>query len=118
MRRLENKVAIVFGAGSVGPGWGNGKATATLFAREGATVVREFSPEAGPEVTEGGHHLGVITSGGPSPSLGGGVAMAYLPYDHREPGTKVQVVVRGRPQTAEVVPMPFHPHRYHRKAKV
>ena len=84
-------------------------------AREGSTVVREFSPEAGPEVTEDGHHLGVITSGGPSPSLGGGVAMAYLPYDHRQPGTKVQVVVRGRTQTAEVVPMPFHPHRYHRK---
>jgi len=37
--RLDNKVAIVFGAGSVGPGWGNGKATATLFAREGARVV-------------------------------------------------------------------------------
>ncbi len=87
-------------------------------AREGATVVREFSPEAGPEVTEDGRHLGVITSGGPSPSLGGGVAMAYLPYDHREPGTKVQVVVRGRSQTAEVAPMPFHPHRYHRKPKV
>ena len=86
-------------------------------AREGATVVREFSPEAGPEVTEDGHHLGIITSGGPSPSLGGGVAMAYLPYDHREPGTKVQVVVRGRSQTAEVVPLPFHPHRYHRKPK-
>ena len=86
-------------------------------AREGATVVREFTPEAGPEVSEAGHHLGAITSGGPSPSLGGGVAMAYLPYDHREPGTQVQVVVRGRSQTAEVVPMPFHPHRYHRKAK-
>jgi len=38
-KRLEGKVAIVFGAGSVGPGWGNGKATATLFAREGARVV-------------------------------------------------------------------------------
>ena len=37
--RLESKVALVFGAGSVGPGWGNGKATATLFAREGAAVV-------------------------------------------------------------------------------
>jgi len=36
--RLQDKVAIVFGAGSVGPGWGNGKATATLFAREGAEV--------------------------------------------------------------------------------
>jgi NAD(P)-dependent dehydrogenase (short-subunit alcohol dehydrogenase family) len=37
--RLEGKVAIVTGAGSVGPGWGNGKATAALFAREGAKVL-------------------------------------------------------------------------------
>ena len=37
--RLEGKVAIITGAGSVGPGWGNGKAAATLFAREGAKVV-------------------------------------------------------------------------------
>jgi len=36
--RLKNKVAIVTGAGSVGPGWGNGKATSVLFAREGAKV--------------------------------------------------------------------------------
>jgi NAD(P)-dependent dehydrogenase (short-subunit alcohol dehydrogenase family) len=38
-RRLEGKVALVFGAGASGPGWGNGKATAVLFAREGARVV-------------------------------------------------------------------------------
>lgn len=36
--RLKNKVALVTGAGSVGPGWGNGKATAVLFAREGAKI--------------------------------------------------------------------------------
>ena len=36
--RLKDKVAIVTGAGSVGPGWGNGKAAAVLFAREGARV--------------------------------------------------------------------------------
>jgi NAD(P)-dependent dehydrogenase (short-subunit alcohol dehydrogenase family) len=36
--RLEGKVAMVTGAGSSGPGWGNGKATAVLFAREGAKV--------------------------------------------------------------------------------
>jgi NAD(P)-dependent dehydrogenase (short-subunit alcohol dehydrogenase family) len=36
--RLPNKVAIVTGVGSSGPGWGIGKATAALFAREGATV--------------------------------------------------------------------------------
>ncbi len=36
--RLKDKVAIVTGAGSVGPGWGNGKAASVLFAREGAKV--------------------------------------------------------------------------------
>lgn len=37
--RLQDKVALVTGAGSVGPGWGNGKATAVLFARHGARVL-------------------------------------------------------------------------------
>src|SRR5215472_8243155 len=37
--RLQNKIALVVGAGSIGPGWGNGKATAVLFAREGAKVL-------------------------------------------------------------------------------
>jgi len=37
--RLEGKAAIVTGAGSSGPGLGTGKATAILFAREGAQVV-------------------------------------------------------------------------------
>lgn len=36
--RLADKVAMVVGAGSSGPGWGNGKATAVLFAREGARL--------------------------------------------------------------------------------
>ncbi len=38
MNRLKGKTAIVVGAGSIGPGWGNGKATAVTFAREGAQV--------------------------------------------------------------------------------
>ncbi|WP_315767532.1 MULTISPECIES: SDR family oxidoreductase [unclassified Bradyrhizobium] len=38
MERLEGKVAMVVGAGSIGPGWGNGKATAVTFARHGAQV--------------------------------------------------------------------------------
>lgn len=37
--RLEGKVAIVTGAGAIAEGWGNGKATAVLFAREGAKVL-------------------------------------------------------------------------------
>src|SRR3954454_7746681 len=38
MQRLEGKTAMVVGSGSIGPGWGNGKATAVTFAREGAQV--------------------------------------------------------------------------------
>ena len=37
-RRFEGKVVIVSGAGSVGPGWGNGRAAAVMFAAEGAQV--------------------------------------------------------------------------------
>ena len=38
MLDFKGKVAFVTGAGSVGPGWGNGKATAALLARQGAAV--------------------------------------------------------------------------------
>ena len=38
MERLKGKTAMVVGAGSIGPGWGNGKATAVTFAREGAQL--------------------------------------------------------------------------------
>lgn len=38
MNRLTGKIALVTGAGSAGPGWGNGKAAAVLYAREGAAL--------------------------------------------------------------------------------
>ncbi|MEV4729758.1 SDR family oxidoreductase [Saccharopolyspora sp. NPDC049426] len=45
--RLDGKIAIVTGAGSVGDGWGNGRATAYVFAREGAQVLAvDRDPEA------------------------------------------------------------------------
>ena len=47
MLDLTGKAAIVTGAGSVGPGWGNGKATAVLLARQGAAVFCiDNNPEA------------------------------------------------------------------------
>ena len=46
MLRLDGKVAFVSGAGSVGPGWGNGRATAVLLARQGAKLFcTDFSRE-------------------------------------------------------------------------
>jgi len=45
--RLRDRVAIVTGAGSIGPGWGNGKAAAVLYAREGARVLAvDINPAA------------------------------------------------------------------------
>lgn len=65
--RLKGKVAIVAGAGSVGPGWGNGKATAVVFAREGAKVVcADMNLDAAEETaaiirSEGGEAIAVKT---------------------------------------------------------
>ncbi|CAN7339743.1 SDR family oxidoreductase [Variovorax paradoxus] len=59
--RMRDKVVIVSGAGASGPGWGNGKAAAALYAREGAKVFAvDFRLEAAQETqrvieSEGGH---------------------------------------------------------------
>jgi len=63
MDRLKAKTAIVVGAGSIGPGWGNGKATAVTFAREGAQVFCVDRNRAAAEETES-----IITSEGGSAS--------------------------------------------------
>jgi len=63
--RLKGKTAILFGAGSSGPGWGNGKAAAVAYAREGAQVacvdlVREAAEETAAIIEgEGGVALAV-----------------------------------------------------------
>ena len=64
MRRLEGKVAIITGAGCVAPGWGNGRAAAVLFAKEGATVIgTDINTDAMEETARmlreigGAHHL-------------------------------------------------------------
>ena len=50
MGRLQDRVALVFGAGSIGPGWGNGKASAVAYGRAGAKVVCvDVSPVAAAE---------------------------------------------------------------------
>ncbi len=53
MLDLPGKVAVVTGAGSVGPGWGNGKATAVLLARQGAKVFAIDRERAAAEETRG-----------------------------------------------------------------
>jgi NAD(P)-dependent dehydrogenase (short-subunit alcohol dehydrogenase family) len=50
-KRLQDRTAIVFGAGSVGEGWGNGKAAAVAYAREGAKVIAVDLQEASASAT-------------------------------------------------------------------
>ena len=71
-------------------------------AREGALV---FS---------GNEQVGVVTSGGFSPSLERPIAAAYVASANVAPGTALEIDVRGKRLTATVTPMPFVPHRYHR----
>ncbi|MCH7629274.1 MULTISPECIES: glycine cleavage system aminomethyltransferase GcvT [Novosphingobium] len=74
-----------------------------MAAREGAVVLLGENP------------VGVVTSGGFSPSLERPIAMAYVEAAHAVPGTNLFIDVRGRKLNATIVPMPFVPHRYHRK---
>ncbi len=51
---------------------------------------------------------GVVTSGTQSPSLGEAIAMAYVATVDAEPGTMVDVEIRGQRVPAEVVALPFY----------
>lgn len=56
----------------------------------------------------GDEKVGFTTSGTKCPYINEAVAMAYLPREKSEVGTKVEIDVRGRRLEAEVVPMPFY----------
>jgi aminomethyltransferase len=81
--------------------------------------VKEGAPaREGAEIADmDGNLIGVITSGGPSPTLGRNIAMGYAPPAFAELGTELKVIVRGKPAAAEVVATPFVATRYYRKPK-
>jgi aminomethyltransferase len=62
-----------------------------------------------------GSEIGRITSGGHSPSLGRPIGMGYVATALAEPGQTLTLEQRGKLFQATVAPMPFVPHRYHRK---
>jgi aminomethyltransferase len=61
-----------------------------------------------------GTPVGRITSGGFGPSVDGPIAMGYVAASRAALGTALQLMVRGTPRAARVVPLPFVPHRYYR----
>jgi aminomethyltransferase len=72
----------------------------------------------GAEIVDGdGAVIGVVTSGGFGPTLGGPVAMGYVSKEFTRSGTEVGLVVRGKTLPAKVADMPFVEQRYYRKPK-
>lgn len=76
---------------------------------EGKAIARE-----GAEIALGGKIVGKVTSGGFAPTLGRAIAMGYVDKAHSANGTRVDLIVRGKPVPAEIVPMPFVKHAYYR----
>ncbi|UWP93961.1 glycine cleavage system aminomethyltransferase GcvT (plasmid) [Aliiroseovarius crassostreae] len=61
-----------------------------------------------------GNTIGEITSGGFGPTVGGPVAMGYVAKGHGETGEKVNLIIRGKAQPAEIVALPFVQQNYKR----
>ncbi len=80
------------------------------LALEGRMAAREHAV-----VMAGDEAIGMVTSGGFSPSLQHPIAMAYVDAAQAVPGTELAIEMRGKMLPARVVSLPFVPHRYHRK---
>jgi aminomethyltransferase len=62
----------------------------------------------GHQVFVEGKPTGRVTSGTETPSIKRAIGMAYVPAEHAEPGTAIEVDIRGRRYGARVVPLPFY----------
>jgi aminomethyltransferase len=89
-------------------------AEGTARRRVGLTLEGRMAAREGAKVVSGDKEIGVVTSGGFSPSLQHPIAMAYVDTAHAADGTTLEIEMRGKRLPAKVVPMPFVPHRYHR----
>jgi aminomethyltransferase len=73
------------------------------FAITGRGIPRQGNP-----ILCGGEPVGTVTSGTFSPSLGFGIGMGYVRSDLAEPGTEVEIDVRGRRRAAEIRKKPLY----------
>jgi aminomethyltransferase len=80
--------------------------------RVGIRPLERAPAREGVEIQAGGRRIGVITSGGFSPVLNAPISMGYVETAFAAPGTRIDLIVRGSPRPAEVVALPFVPHRY------
>lgn len=82
--------------------------------RVGIRPLERAPAREGTEIQVNGETVGVVTSGGFGPSVDGPVAMGYVRADLAEPGTPVELMVRGKARPGEVAALPFVPHNYKR----
>ncbi len=68
----------------------------------------------GVEIFKDGKRIGIVTSGGFSPVLNSPISMGYVDAGFAQPGAGLDLIVRGQPRAATIVPLPFVPHNYHR----
>ncbi len=80
------------------------------LAFEGRAPARE-----GAEIAKDGQVVGIITSGGFAPTLNAPIALGYVPPALAVPGTRLDVLVRGKALPVTIVTPPFVPQRYVRK---
>jgi glycine cleavage system T protein (aminomethyltransferase) len=73
------------------------------FRIEGAGIPRQGNP-----VLAGGEQVGTVTSGSFSPSLEIGIGLAYVRGDLAEPGTEIEIDVRGKRRAARVASKPLY----------
>ncbi len=66
------------------------------------------SPAQGNPILAGDERVGTVTSGSFSPSLGIGIGMGYVRTDLAEPGTTIEIDVRGRRREAEIRAKPLY----------
>jgi aminomethyltransferase len=78
----------------------------TPFLIEGAGIPREGNP-----VLLGEEQVGIVTSGTFSPSLEVGAGMAYVRSDLAEPGTELEIDVRGKRRSARIASKPLYRKR-------
>lgn len=82
--------------------------------RVGIQPLERAPAREGTEIFFGDNAIGLVTSGGFGPSVDAPVAMGYIDVAHAAPGTKIDLMVRGKPRPAEIAALPFLPARYKR----
>lgn len=73
------------------------------FEMVGRGIAREHY-----EIQRDGERVGEVASGSPGPTVGKNIGTGYVPTSLAAPGERLDIVVRGRPVEAHVVPLPFY----------